>query len=60
MIIRETGDHELYDLLNDPWELVNIWGKAGTESLTHELQLKMLLENLRTDPDQPRMDCVGA
>lgn len=60
MIIRETTDHELYDLLADPWELNNIWGQSGTEQVTQELQLQMLLENLRTDSDQPPLRSVGA
>lgn len=60
MVIRETGDHELYDLRNDPWELQNLWGQKGTEGIIQELQLMMLMENLRTDPDQPPLARVGA
>lgn len=60
MVIRETADHELYDLINDPWELTNIWGKAGTQTVTAELQMMLLMENLRTDPDSPPLAKVGA
>lgn len=60
MVIRETGDHELYDLQADPDELINIWQQDGTAKIIADLQLKLLLEDLRTDPDYPPLDQVGA
>jgi arylsulfatase A-like enzyme len=60
MVIRETGDHELYDMVADPWELDNRWGDPTLAAVVHDLQLQMLIENLRTDPDTPPLVEVGA
>jgi arylsulfatase A-like enzyme len=43
-----TGERELYDLLNDPWELQNLAGQpayAGTQD-----GLRLLLNGLRGTP----------
>lgn len=60
LVIRETGDHELYDLVADPHELVNLFGTEGTEEIERELMHLMLGWVLRTDPDYPYQESVGA
>lgn len=60
LVIRETGDHEFYDMVKDPWELNNLWGQPGIEPIVHELQVQMIMEDLRCDPDAPVIEQVGA
>lgn len=47
LVFRETGDHELYNLQTDPWELDNRWDEYGCRAKREELQL-LLLEHLTT------------
>jgi arylsulfatase A-like enzyme len=56
MVIRETGDNELYDLENDPRELDNRWGDSTLGRVMPEL-LRMLVEwGLSTDSESPYLD----
>lgn len=62
MIVRETGDHELYDLASDPCEMENLWGEPiasdGTPLDPVRLDLALRLNDfaLRTDPDEPYLE----
>jgi len=60
LCVRETGDHELYDLRIDPNEMRNLWGRAEHRDVVLDLQMKLLQWNLRTDTDRPYQDKVGA
>ncbi|MDA3959968.1 MAG: sulfatase-like hydrolase/transferase [Planctomycetota bacterium] len=60
LIWREAGGHELYNLTDDPQEMDNRYGAAGTESVTAELLGLLMDWTLRTDPDQPQLDRFGA
>lgn len=60
LIVRESGDHEFYDMRQDPWELHNRYGQAGHEATIQSLQLRLLEWCLRTDPDKPYQDFFGA
>jgi hypothetical protein len=37
-----SGIAELYDLVNDPMELTNLWGDASTLEITRELTHKLI------------------
>ena len=41
----ETGERELYDLINDPYEMNNRYGKPGYEAVIQDLQIR--LENIK-------------
>ncbi|NJK90764.1 MAG: sulfatase-like hydrolase/transferase [Blastochloris sp.] len=53
LIYRLTGDHELYDLVADPGELVNRYGDAALAELQMSLQLKLLEFFATYQQDQP-------
>lgn len=62
LVVRETGENELYDLPADPFEMVNLWAKESADDGTHlgevKLDLAMRLNAfaLRTDPDDPYLE----
>ncbi|MGF1483794.1 MAG: sulfatase-like hydrolase/transferase [Opitutales bacterium] len=60
LVVREIGGNELYHLTEDRWELKNLYGQPGTESITLELQRGLLEWCLRTDTDRPYIQNVGA
>jgi choline-sulfatase len=60
LCVRETGDHELYDLRHDPNEMRNLWGRGGHDGVVADLQMKLLQWCLRTDTDRPFQEKVGA
>lgn len=60
LVVRETGDHELYDLTRDRWEMHNLHGQPGTETVTAELMMELVQWGLATDTDRPAQDQVGA
>jgi choline-sulfatase len=60
LVVREVGGNELYHMSEDPWELRNLYGQAGTEAITLELQTALLEWCLRTDTDRPFVQEVGA
>ena len=60
LAIRETGGNELFDLKNDPNELVNVYGDAAYNDVVMDLQHQMIQWCLRTDTDRPYQENVGA
>lgn len=60
LIIRTTGDNELYDMREDPDELRNLYGRAEYNDVIRELQHAMIQWCLRTDTDRPYQPTVGA
>ncbi|NBB78039.1 MAG: sulfatase-like hydrolase/transferase [Verrucomicrobia bacterium] len=60
LVVRETGGDELYDLTSDPRELRNRIDDGRYADVVRQLQRKLLAWCLRTDPDQPRVEQVGA
>lgn len=59
---RETGDHELYDLRADRWEMSNLYLGADAEQrgVINDLRARLLDWALATDTDRPRQAMVGA
>lgn len=60
LVVRETGDHELYDLINDPFELRNLHGDPASAGTRADLLGRLAEWNLRTLPDRPEITRVGA
>lgn len=60
LCVRETGDHELYNLRDDPNEMRNLWGDPALAPVVSDLQMKLLQWCLRTDTDRPFIAEVGA
>lgn len=60
LCVRESGDHELYDLRNDPTEMRNLWPGGQHRDVAQDLQMKLLQWCLRTDTDRPFQPQVGA
>lgn len=60
LCIRETGDHELYHLPDDPNEMHNLWGDPQFAQVVTGLQMELLQWCLRTDTDRPFIADVGA
>ena len=60
LVMRETGDHELYDLQTDRWELSNRYHDPALGPVRADLMEKMLQWCLRTDTDRPYQQLVGA
>jgi len=59
LVVRETGDHELYHLPSDPHEMKNIYHEAPWEVL-RDLQMRLLQWRLHTDQDRPFLEKFGA
>ena len=60
LVVRETGEDELYDLTEDPWELRNRIADPACAVVIPGLQRQLLDWCLRTDPERPHLDKVGA
>ena len=60
LVVRETGDDELYHIAQDPWEMNNLAGQPGTETATLDLQRLLIDWSLQTDPDRPILTRFGA
>jgi len=60
LVVRETGDDELYNVVDDPWELCNRIHEPGHETVVRDLQRRLLDWCLRSDPDRPFLAKVGA
>jgi len=60
LIMRETGDHELYDLETDRLEMNNRWTDASLTAVRLDLMERLTQWSLRTDTDRPRQTEVGA
>lgn len=58
------GGNELYDLAREPHEWNNLWGADEADpplaKAVLDLQQKMVDWCLRTDPDRPYQENVGA
>lgn len=59
LIWRETGDHGLYDLTTDRWELTNRFADPALASVRHDLMARLLDWQLATWTDRPRQNIVG-
>ena len=44
---------ELYDLVNDPWELYNVIGHAEHHAIVADLQLKLADWSIRVEDAKP-------
>lgn len=53
LVMRETGEHELYDLIEDPWELDNCYRSPHLAATRDELMEQLVRWHLRTCTDQP-------
>ena len=53
LIMRQTGDHELYDLDSDRWELNNRWSDSSLAGVRQELMERLIQWTLATDTDRP-------
>lgn len=60
LVVREVGEDELFDLKNDPYEMINLHGAEGTKDTVLELQRLLLDWCMATDPDTPVHSLVGA
>ncbi|MEO0963741.1 MAG: sulfatase-like hydrolase/transferase [Planctomycetota bacterium] len=60
LVVRETGDHELYDLTTDRWEMNNRFGDPALAAAQAELMERLLRWCLQTDPDRPHQNLVSA
>ncbi len=60
LVMRETGDHELYDLAQDRWELHNRWADPVLGPVRAELMERLIHWCLLTDTDRPHQHTVGA
>lgn len=54
VIVRTNGQHELYDMENDPLEYHNLYGDSKYQSLFDELSMKTLLWLMHTSDIVPR------
>ncbi len=60
LVIRETDDHELYEVATDRWELHNRFDDPALAEVQQGLMLKLLKWCLQTDTDRPYQPNVGA
>jgi choline-sulfatase len=60
LIFRETGDHELYHLADDPHELDNRFHDPALRDIREVLLMKLLDWGLQTDTEYPRQALVSA
>lgn len=54
VVVRTNGQHELYDMENDPLEYHNLYGDSKYQSLFDELSMKTLLWLTHTSDVVPR------
>ena len=55
-IMRTSGEHELYDLVNDPKEMCNVFGQAPYKEIQAELQMRMMMWYLETSDAVPTFE----
>ena len=60
LVWRETGDHELYDLSTDRWELTNRYADSALRDIRENLMARLLDWHLHTATDRPSQTQVGA
>jgi hypothetical protein len=53
LVLRSYGDHELYDLKKDPWELRNVYGRNEYADTQAELERRMLDWYIATSDSVP-------
>ncbi|MCC7407212.1 MAG: DUF4976 domain-containing protein, partial [Phycisphaeraceae bacterium] len=53
-VYREGGEGEMFDLVEDPGENRNLWGRAECAGLKSELMLKFLQAEMRREPTRMR------
>jgi choline-sulfatase len=53
LVLRSYGDHELYDLKKDPWELCNVYGRNEYAGVQAELERRMLDWYIATSDSVP-------
>jgi choline-sulfatase len=44
---------ELYDLVNDPWELTNVADEPSNREVVHEMQLRLADWSVQTEDAKP-------
>jgi arylsulfatase A-like enzyme len=60
LVVRETGDHELYNMRQDPEEMHNRYGEETLKPVVADLQMQLLQWCMRTDTDRPYLSTFGA
>ena len=60
LVIRETGGNELFNMIDDPQEMNNLYGDAQYDAIVSDLQMALIQWCLRTDTDRPFLDPFGA
>jgi choline-sulfatase len=60
VVLREDGDNEFYDLIEDPWELNNRWGDEEVQGACSQLVLALAEWQLKTGYEGPREEFFGA
>jgi arylsulfatase A-like enzyme len=60
LVVRETGQDELFSILEDPYEQNNLHSAPGTDKVVSKMQRLLLDWCLKTDPDTPVHSKVGA
>lgn len=60
LVMRETGEHELYDLGADPWELDNRIADAALRDVRERLMERLVRWHLSVANDRPYHPQVGA
>jgi len=60
LAIRETGGNELFDVVNDPQEMNNLFSDSKYNAIVIDLQQQLIEWCLKTDTDRPYQKVVGA
>jgi choline-sulfatase len=60
LVMRLRGGNELYDMVKDPYELHNLWGRTDLTPVVLDLQQRLIEWCLRTDTDRPNQAQFGA
>ena len=60
LVMRLRGGNELYDMVHDPDELHNLWGRSDLAAVVLDLQQRLIEWCLRTDTDRPFQTDFGA
>ncbi len=60
LTLRSTGEHELYDLTNDRWEMHNRIDDPTLADVRARLTERLALWSLQTNTDRPYQNSVGA
>lgn len=60
LVVRLEGGNELYHVAEDPFEMVNLYGRPEHAGVVAQLMEQLVLWSLRTDTDRPFLESVGA